>query len=281
MNIRISRRQVIAPKDSYLSKLSLPELQRQLKDKGDIGPQYLFNAVKEGANIHDYRYVFWLDLMGAGSAMKLSLPRAARSIMKIHAAALLAKKRHDQFEVNPVMDGIYGFAKSRETLEAVLTDILTSLAHVFVHERLPQNRFMVRAGVSFGPLMTGRALAAGAPILKKNKAYLGGTAIGMAISQAYGAESDAPPMGVFIHESARAFAPQDSESHPFITNLWKWLAEDDPLWWAIRLTLVEHFSWLKRNPVGSLYKEDSLLRHKALAGEYFRLYELPNFSDKG
>jgi hypothetical protein len=257
------------------SKKSLAELKQFLKNRGDVGPKYLFNAVKEATDVRDYRYVFWLDLMGARNAMKLSLSRAARSVMKIHAAALLAKQKYQDLEINPVMDGVYGYVEKRELLEKCLREILTALGNVFVQEKVSSSRFMVRAGVAYGPLIPGKVLAIGAPILQQNQDFLGGTAIGMAISHAYEAESCAPPFGVYIHESARAFAPRTPNSYPYLTNLWSWFDDDDALTWGIRRTLVEHFDWLEKNPVASQYDVQALIKHRALADEYFTLHELP------
>lgn len=260
--------------DANLPEATLSELKQILKDRGDVGPKYLFNAVKEAIDVKDYKYVFWLDLMGARNAMKLSLSRAARSVMKIHAAALLAKQKHPDLEINPVMDGVYGYVEKRDLLETGLTEIMTALGNVFVQEKFSNNRFMVRAGVAYGPIIPGKDLAAGAPILQQNQDFLGGTAIGMAISQAYEAEGYAPPFGVYIHESARAFAPRMPDSYPYLTNLWSWFDEDDALTWGIRRTLVEHFDWLAKNPVSAQYDAQALIKHRALADEYFKLYEL-------
>jgi hypothetical protein len=258
--------------DKPLPQMNLEELKAVLKKRGDNKPSYIFAAVERSTESLEYGYVFWLDLMGARNAMKISLPQAARSIMKIHAAALLAKERHPEMEINPVMDGVYGYVGDRKALETCLTEILASLANVFVHEKTASSRFMVRAGVAFGPLISGSALAEGAPILKQNVSYLGSTAIGMAISHAYEAESSAPPFGVYIHESARAFAPTDGKSGPYLVNLWRWFAYNDPLTWALRRTLLEHFGWLEKNPVSAQYDPEARRRHYALAEEYFKLH---------
>jgi hypothetical protein len=257
-----------------VSEMDLPQLKRLLNARGDARPKYMFQAVEHSTDTRAYRYVFWLDLMGTKNLMKLSLPRAARSVMKIHAAALQAKQQHDDLEINPIMDGVYGFVKDQAVLEACLTEMLSGLASVFVHERVSSSRFMVRAGVAYGPLVPGRALAAGAPILQRNTPYLGGTAIGMGISHAYEAEGFAPPFGVYIHESARAFAPQTKGVFPYRVNLWRWFENDDPLTWATRRTLLAHFDWLEKNPVAAQYDLEAMRRHKSLAVEYFKLYEL-------
>ena len=252
--------------------MSLQRLRRVLKSRGESGPKYLFSAVE--ADLRDYRYVFWLDLMGARNLMKLSLPRAARAVMKIHAAALMTKQKHVKVEINPVMDGVYGVVGDRSLLEACLKEMLTALALVFVTEQVPASRFMVRAGVAFGPIISGRALAEGAKILRESKEFLNGTAIGMAITHAYEAESCASPFGVYIHESARAFSPVDGGGYPYRTNLWPWFDDEEPLSWALRRTLQEHFAWLEKNPIAAQYEADAMRRHKALATEYFQLHTL-------
>ena len=260
--------------------MTLKELKSLLKKRGDALPKYLFKAVEKKSDARAYRYVFWLDLMGANNVMRLSLPRAARSVMKIHAAALSAKKQYPKLQVNPVMDGVYGFVSDRALLEASLAKILGELAHVFVQERVASSRFMVRAGVAFGPLVSATSLAAGAPILQQNIPYLGGTAIGMGISHAYEAEGHAPPFGVFIHESARSFAPRTKDSYPYRVTFWRWFDKDDALTWALRRTVLLHFDWLEKNPVAAQYRAEAMLRHKALAVEYFRLYELVDEEQK-
>ncbi|MDI1336360.1 MAG: hypothetical protein PSU94_09285 [Lacunisphaera sp.] len=260
--------------DVLTSEMDLPQLKRLLKARGDALPKYMFSTVEQNTDIRDYRYVFWLDLMGARNLMKLSLPRAARSVMKIHAAALFVKQRHPELEINPVMDGVYGYVSNRDLLETCLTEILAGLANVFVQERVPSSRFMVRAGVAFGPLIPGSSLAAGSTILQQNTRYLGGTAIGMGISHAYEAEGLAPPFGVYIHESARAFAPRRKDAYPYRVNLWRWFENEDALTWATRRTLVHHFDWLEKNSVSAQYDLDAMRRHKSLAIEYFRLHEL-------
>src|SRR6202035_1789437 len=130
MKIRPKQSRELAPQD--VAKLDLKALTRLLKQRGDAKPSFLFKSVEKASDVSDCRYVFWLDLMGANNLMRLSLPRAARSIMKIHGAALLAKQHLRRLEINPVMDGVYGYASERATLETALSEVLASLANVFV-----------------------------------------------------------------------------------------------------------------------------------------------------
>jgi class 3 adenylate cyclase len=279
MKMPIRKKESLELAPEVIAKLDLKALRTLLKGRKDAKPSFLFKSVEKTSDVGDSRYVFWLDLMGANNLMRLSLPRAARSIMKIHGAALLAKQHNKKLEINPVMDGVYGYAAERATLEKALAEIFAALANVFVQERFVSSRFMVRAGVAYGPLVPGAALSVGADILKKNRRYLGGTAIGMAISHAYEAEGRASPFGVYIHESARAFAPRQEGCFPYRSNFWRWFDDEDPLTWATRRTLVAHFDWLEKNPSASLYEPESLRRHKALATEYFELYDLPSLPE--
>jgi hypothetical protein len=96
----------------------------------------------------------------------------------------------------------------------------------------------------------------------------------MAISHAYEAESLAPPFGVYIHESARAFAPRTTDSYPYRVNLWRWFTDNDALTWAMRRTLLGHFDWIDKNRSAAQCDSEAFNRHKSLAVEYFRLYEL-------
>jgi len=280
MKIVSKKKRRVGSGDENYAELDLKALKRLLQARGDAKPSFLFKSVEKTRDVGDCQYVFWLDLMGANNLMRLSLPRAARSIMKIHGAALLAKQHLKSLEINPVMDGVYGYAAKRSTIEKALSEILASLANVFIQERVASSRFMARAGVAFGPLVPGPALSVGADILRKNKQYLGGTAIGMAISHAYEAEGRAAPFGVYIHESARAFAPREKDCFPYRSNIWRWFDKNDALTWALRRTLVDHFAWLENNLVASAYDATALARHKALATEYFNLYQVPKLPDK-
>ena len=73
--------------------MDLAVLKDLFRSQGDNRPKYLFNSVDKEAT-RNYSYIFWFDLMGAKNLMKLSLPRAARTIMKIHTAAILSQSRN-------------------------------------------------------------------------------------------------------------------------------------------------------------------------------------------
>jgi len=47
----------------------------------------------------------------------------------------------------------------------------------------------------------------------------------MPLVQAFVAEKTAPPFGVFVHESVRAFGP--TNKHPVTTVLWQWWRKNE------------------------------------------------------
>jgi hypothetical protein len=250
----------------------LKKMRQGLEDRKKDRPSYLFNTV-EGPHkgVHN-AYVFWLDLLGAQNAMQLSIGRAARAIMKIHAAALAAK--HDsEIDLFPVIDGVYGVTEDGKVLQAVLCGIFESLALSFIFHGSQEGRFLIRAGVAFGPVVLGPHLARGSEAFHGHAKYTNGICIGMAMSQAYQAERLAPPFGVFIHESARAFAPGVQD--PFEVSLWRWFEESDEtdkrIIPALRLALVDYFEWAKCNHRGILYPPDRLLDHYEMAVEYYQI----------
>jgi hypothetical protein len=97
--------------------------------------------------------------------------------------------------------------------------------------------------------------------------------MGMAISQAYTAESDAPPLGVVIHESARGLAPSNDPPLSFV--FWKWFDEADTTQRAkidaLRWHLLDQFKWLEANHREQMYSLEALKRHRDACTEYFQL----------
>ncbi|MBX3380848.1 MAG: hypothetical protein KF805_12210 [Phycisphaeraceae bacterium] len=215
------------------------------------------------------RYVCWLDMVGAANAMKLSLPRAANFIAKIHVAGQRAKDAN--INVYPAIDGVYAVASRRDHMTDFLRRAYLTLAETFMKEPEQINRFLVRCGLAFGPIVEGASMAKGAPELSGNASYSNGLAVGSAISNAYDAERGAPFFGVFVHESARAFAP--SGDQPISFALWRWLnpavKADATYGKAIGKELEKYFTWVESNAATVLFPVEKLPAYRKLTGEYF------------
>lgn len=182
----------------------------------------------EGLGDPEYRYVAWLDLMGAGHLMATSLEKAANAIARIHQAVHLAIQRHSYSpDLVAINDGIFVCSPSKVEISQVVRAALMYLAARFVTKDDPQDRFLARCAIAYGPTFTGQKLAAQLPGSKRGyiPRTLDQVVFGSPVIQAYRTEHDSPAYGVAVHESARAFAPKGQR--PFRSTLWRWWQTDD------------------------------------------------------
>jgi hypothetical protein len=245
-----------------------PKIPKSLEDRRAERPY--FDASKLGA-IDNY-YVCWLDLMGAQSVMRRSLKVASSFVMKIHIACLdvLATDRAD-VTLLPVIDGVYIVSRNQKPLLYFLKRVLAKLALSFVFEEQPLYQFLVRGAIAFGPLAIGDAMIPGAYTLANNPEYTKRITLGIPLSQAYDDEHRAPPFGIYLNESTRAFsAPHDDV---FQGVYWKWWsfnneAADNELVTYLRDSVRAYYKWAERHPATLLYESSRMKEHLALFEEY-------------
>lgn len=212
-------------------------------------------------------YVAWVDIMGIQSAMGRSLSISANFIFKLHIAALATPR--DDVQLYPVMDGFYATSPSRDAMQNFLRAILSKVGQEFLSTAEPLHRFIVRGALAFGPIVHGSnvpdAVDQG---LVGNDQYKSAIFLGMPVVQAYRGEHNAPPFGIFIHESARAFAPNGTE--PFHHVWWKWVTPDvGNVWNKLLERLNSHYEWCAERPNRLLYEASRIEVHRKLANEYF------------
>lgn len=237
--------------------------------KGDLN--YLrpyFNGEKAGPE--RYRYVIWIDIMGARSKMLRSVRTASIPIMKLHVAALTAigKNRKQPIELFPMIDGLYVISEHLDPLRFFISDIFRSMAAEFIAIELWE-RSVVRGGLAYGPVILGRESRGGADILG-DISYADSILIGMPLIQAYTSESNSPPFGLYVHESARAFAPPDC--HPVTHILWRWWQTDDKAKKVASVMLQEldkFYDYCRTHTAGTFYEPERIQAHQKLAHEYF------------
>lgn len=215
-----------------------------------------------------YAYVAWLDVMGVRATMSRSLPVTANFVFKLHVAALEAPR--DEIVLYPVMDGLYIVTEGKAALCKFLGDVFARLAGVFVTEADPQHRFVVKCAVAFGPVIHGAELPREASrTLDEFADYRAAVLLGMPMVQAVQGESKAPPFGVFIHESARAFA--NGAEQPFGQVWWRWWRSDDAQTRdAMRAAMGGYYAWAKDHHSSIEYDPERIRIHEAMATEYFR-----------
>lgn len=214
------------------------------------------------------RYVLWVDIMGSQGKMLRNVHTAAIPLMKLHVAALAAtKKTVGNIELFPVIDGIYAVSEHFGSLAFFLSDVFRSMAAEFLVLK-NWERSIVRGAVAYGPVILGRECKDGALLLKESD-YANAILLGMPLVQAYTDEKKAPPFGVFVHESVRAFGQMREQ--PIKAPLWRWWTnsvENSKIAAALLPSLKDYFEWCQSNPVYSGYPPDRIEAHRVLANEY-------------
>lgn len=244
-------------------------------------------------------YIAWCDGMGTGQALSSSLQRAANFIFKIHRAFSNALSRLPQghtVRIYPVMDGMYVTTANRRHFQQVLRSALSDLATEFINTNYFFHRFMVRGGIAYGTTMHGSDVGEDAFIpgigthheAADRQAFLGShlyqsrsrLLLGAGMVPAFKAESQAPPFGFSVDDSALS-SPQlvDPLDKGFHSRLWRWWSPNHPstgtaeqLWPARQAHSKE--ATQRAREIG--YPKDSIQRHLESAVEYFRQFQPPN-----
>lgn len=219
-------------------------------------------------------YVCWLDIMGTKSSMSNSIKMSANFIFKLHATIL----EHQYKDVNlyPIMDGVYLTSASKQSITRLLAEIFKELADLFINEQTPYYKFLVKASLAYGPIIHGNSLPPEAnDIFERQSSYRNSLMLGLPMVQAFQSEGQAPPFGVFVHESARAFSP-DSEDF-FQLRWWQWYRyipgmsskQKNDLASNILKNLKDYYAWVEKHAFQLDYKMDRIQVHKEMAIEYF------------
>jgi hypothetical protein len=214
-------------------------------------------------------YVGWIDEMGVQSAMSRSLDITANFVFKLHVAALQAP--NVGVSLYPVMDGLYIACSSQQDVLEFLRSVFANIAETFVSETEQLHRFIVRGALAFGPVIHG----ADVPIESSNafstelgKPYKHAILLGMPMVQAHIAEKNAPPFELFVHETARTFAPPSAK--PLHHVWWKWVNSDNSwVWNGLPTALLSYFEWCSERACSIQYDRERIDIHADLARQYF------------
>ena len=172
----------------------------------------------------------------------------------------------------PMVDGLYAISESLDAMKFFISDVFRSMAAEFIALQ-PWEQSVIRGALAFGPVILGSESKGGSDVLAKST-YTDSILLGIPLVQAFVAESSAPPFGIYIHESARSFAP--SNQNPISHILWRWWLSDDTnrkLAEALAQQLKLYYAYCKKFPVGTSYAADRLAAHQELAREYFDEFE--------
>lgn len=242
------------------TSIAEPSIAEQRKDE-----QPLFAHDKMLPATH--KYVGWIDVMGSQNVMLRSLNMSAHFLMKLHLASL---KAHDSsIELFPVIDGIYACSASQKAVLNFLNRVNSALAITFILEPVSLHKFMIRSGLAYGPVITGKETLACAAELRENSKQVNQIFFGAPLTQAFQIEKKAAPFGVALHESVRSFAP--NKEIPMSGTYWKWWKHPQENALALELfeSLEKYYTWCLAHTAMLAYDKADIERHIELAKEYF------------
>jgi hypothetical protein len=105
-------------------------------------------------------YVGWLDLMGAGHVMSISVQKTANFLARLHIAVERARSAINfSGRLLPINDGIFIVSNSKKEIISLLGRAMIMLAANFVAVPRRHDRFLLRGGVAYGPVYFGDTVA--------------------------------------------------------------------------------------------------------------------------
>jgi len=235
-------------------------------------------------SLAENQYVAWIDLMGAGHMMSVSIAKTANFLTRLHlASARAVKSAPGAVRTCPINDGIFFISPSKAAIMSIVREVVYTLASYFISTLRPHDKCLLRGALAFGPVYGGDDLQKG---LARSKSASFGPALakvqfGPAIIQAFRQEVEAPPYGIAIHESARAFAP--TGALPFRETHWLWWASLDELPWpngvvslrdlarCLGHDLQAYFEWMKDKALFQGVEPAKIDTWAAKSRQYFSL----------
>lgn len=229
-----------------------------------------------------YLYVAWIDLMGAGHMMGTSVHKTANFLSRLHMAVEIAvRESGHEIELLPINDGIFILSDSKKNIIRIVQHTVVLRAGHFVSTPRMQDRCLIRGAIAFGPVYDGKQMRQGMDLkyFEKCPDFLDRVLFGPPIYQAYSAERLAPPYGIALHESARAFAP--AKESPFRLTHWLWWinnTSDEPipnipplrsLKDVLSKELDKQYSWLLKTLLFHELNAEKVKSWKEISTQYF------------
>ena len=228
-----------------------------------IAPYFNANRVKTVS-----LYVAWLDVMGSRLTMTRSLAASANFVGKLHASAIA--NAPSALSLCPMNDGLFAVADDIFQLKDFLRGCAYSVEAANAKAREIDQVFLTRAGIAFGQVLEGKNTAGASPALDSKVGIRDAILLGPPVVQAFEAEVNASPFGVYVHESARTFAtaPHKSWSQGAYMRYWS-RGEKPSEVLAIEQRVTDYLEYCSRHSLELGYPEDRIARHRQLAAEYF------------
>ena len=202
--------------------------------------------------------------MGMKSTMLRSFSKSTIFMGKMHSALSSLKLENTQVKIYPVMDGAYVVSVDREAIFEFIDKLFTRLAKVFVATDKPENCFLVRGCLAYGPVIGGNMIDKSVSRqLAENAEYKGRLLFGFPMSLAYDGEHKAPPFGLYLDTTVRVVVNNR------LSGIWYRWCKDEPLRNGIVKGLTAYFVWARKKHIELMYDEAKIKNHEQLCNQYW------------
>lgn len=218
-------------------------------------------------------YVCMIDMMGTHSIMSESFERSANFLLRFHSVVNNHCQNDKSIHVYPVMDAVYLATGSLEKLRDVLNGIFCDLVKLLLSETNNRQRFLVRGSIAFGQVFEGRKFNEEiCPQISNNSIYAKNLLLGLPLIQAHQSEQFAPPMGIFIHESARKY-------HSLQGRYYQWWRGKENEKNDFERAINEYFNWCRDQHISLGMELEKIEKYQTLNKEHFGMFEEPNIAN--
>ena len=211
-------------------------------------------------------YVCWIDIMGTKNAMSNSFEQASNHILRFHACCIKASNEADstyQIRIYPLMDGVFITATELAPLKDVIKRIYEQLSELFITEVNFRHKFVIRGALAYGEISHGEEIDNQVnPDIASNVNYKKQLLFGLPMIQSFTSERNAPPFGVYIHESARIVGKLQG-------RYYEWLRDDNERRLSMKESLNQYFDWCKEHHNQLDMEINKIEKYKELINEYF------------
>jgi hypothetical protein len=217
-----------------------------------------------------FSYVLLLDIMGTQNIMGKSITTSSNFIFKFHT--ILEMNKDDTIAICPIMDGAYIGIEDATIMQKFINNVFNEFCNDFINEEDFHHRYIVRGSLAYGKVVFGKDI----PINNFDNSlktklewenYRKSLIIGHPLIQAYSTERNAPPFGIFVHESV-------SISDFFKTyrpNWYKWWNDKNTFPDNFKDSVKSYFDEYKKYPYSSGYDNNKIEEHTKMFDEYINL----------
>lgn len=211
------------------------------------------------------KYVCWIDIMGTRNTMNLSLARVSNFILKFHNGVIESKRNKRDIKCYPLMDGVFITCANLNKMKHTLDSIFTQMAELFCQEEPFEHKFIIRGALAFGEVVDGCDISDEVcKEINEDIQYRDTLLLGIPITQAYENEHNAPPFGIYIHESARQFGHLQG-------RYYQWYSDYNTS--TLSEKIKEYFEECNRQAHSINMDRDKIKLYMELQNEYFPINE--------